>query len=133
MEQLEVAVDLVNDKVQFRGVSRFNPANAAVTFDYKPPIGDGQGYTGLELLLMSLAGCSGTSMVYLLRKMGKTVSGLTVNARGLRRDQPPLTLEKIILEFAVRSSDAADQTIRKAIHLCEESVWLHRARVSITP
>ncbi len=121
-EELEVAASLANEKVLFHGVSKFNPANAAITFDYKPPLGDGKGYTGLELLLMSLAGCSGTSMVYLLRKMGKTVSGLTVNARGTRRDQPPLTFQKILLEFDIRSPDAEDGSVERAIRLCEESV-----------
>ena len=97
-EQLEVAVELTNKKVQFNGISMSNP-DRPITFDYKPPIGDGQGYTGLELLLMSFAGCSGTAVVYLLRKMGKDISGFNVRAKGTKRDQPPLTFQKIFLEF----------------------------------
>lgn len=65
-EQLEVTVNLSNQKAKFTGVSRSNPP---ITFDYDPPPGDGQGYTGLEMLLMSLAACSGTSIVALLRNM----------------------------------------------------------------
>jgi len=72
--QEKVAVRLINQKVKFTGVSNANP-DQPITFDYKPPIGDGEGYNGLELLLMSLSGCSATAIVYLLRKMGKTVSG----------------------------------------------------------
>jgi len=55
-KQLEVTVNLTNQKGQFIGVSRSNPS---ITFDYDPPLGDGQGYTGLEMLLMSLAGDTG--------------------------------------------------------------------------
>jgi len=62
----EVTVRLINQKVRFIGVSNTNP-NQPITFDYKPSIGDGQGYNGLELLLMSLCGCSATAIVYLLR------------------------------------------------------------------
>ena len=120
-EQLEVAVELLNQKVQFKGVSMTNP-DRPITFDYKPPIGDGQGYTGLELLLMSFAGCSGTSIVYLLRKMGKNISGLHVKAKGIRRDQPPLTFQKIFLEFVIHSNDTEDTNVQKAIQLSEESV-----------
>lgn len=120
-EQLEVAVKLINQKVQFNGISTNNP-DQPITFDYKPPIGDGRGYTGLELLLMSFAGCSGTSVVYLLRKMGKSVSGFSVNAKGIRRDQPPLTFQKIFLEFTIHSKDTEDATVQKAIQLSEESV-----------
>jgi len=117
----EVSVTLTNDKVQFTGISRCNPSRP-IAFDYVPPIGDGQGYNGLELLLMSLAGCSGTSIVYLLRKMGKTVSGLKVNAKGLRRTEPPIKFEKIYLEFVLNSNDTQDEDIQMAIRLAEESV-----------
>jgi putative redox protein len=121
-EQLEeVTVHLVNQKVQFTGVSKSNPERP-VSFDYKAPIGDGRGYNGLELLLMSLSGCSGTSVVYLLRKMGKKVSRFTVNAKGIRRDQPPIKFEKIFLGFILTSPDATDADLEKAIRLSEESV-----------
>ena len=119
--QEEVSVQLINQKVKFTGVSSANP-DRPVNFDYKPPIGDGEGYNGLELLLMSLSGCSATAIVYLLRKMGKTISGLEVNAKGIRRDQPPIKFEKIFLEFILNSKDTKDADIQKAIQLAEKSV-----------
>ena len=119
--QDEVAVRLINQKVKFTGVSDANP-DQPITFDYKPPIGDGEGYNGLELLLMSLSGCSATAVVYLLRKFGKTVSGLELNAKGIRREQPPIKFEKIYLEFILNSKDVKDADIQKAIQLAEQSV-----------
>lgn len=122
-EQLSVTVNLVNDKVQFAGVSRTNPE---ITCDYFPPLGDGQGYTGLELLLMSLAACSATSVVFLLRNMKKTVSGFKVNARGIRREVHPTSFEKIYLEFILTSGDVDDADIQRAVQLSEEKfcpVW----------
>jgi putative redox protein len=135
-EQFEqVTVNLMNRKVQFIGVSKSNPERP-ITFDYKAPLGDGQGYNGLELLLMSFAGCSGTAILYLLRKMGKDVSGMKVNAKGLRRDQPPIKFEKIFLEFVLTSANTQDADIQKAIRLAEESVcpvWqMIKNNVSIT-
>jgi putative redox protein len=117
----KVTIRLINQKVQFTGVSNANPEQP-ITFDYKPPIGDGLGYNGLELLLMSFSGCSATAIVYLLRKMGKTVSGLEVNAKGIRREQPPIKFEKIIIEYILNSKDTKDADIQKAIQLAEESV-----------
>jgi putative redox protein len=122
-EQLEVAVNLTNDKVQFKGVSRTNPE---ITCDYFPPLGDAQGYTGLELLLMSFAACSATSIVFLLRNMKKTVSGFKVDARGIRREVHPTSFEKIFLEFILTSGDTVDADIQRAIQLSEEKycpVW----------
>jgi len=123
--QEEVNVRLINQKVQFTGVSNAN-TDRPITFDYKPPLGDGMGYNGLELLLMSLSGCSATAIVFLLRKMRKTVSGLEVNATGIRREKPPIKFEKIFIEFILSSKDTKDTDIQKAIQLAEQSlcpVW----------
>jgi len=118
-EQVEASVSLVNGKVRFTGKAGANPP---VTMDYRPPLGDGQGYTGLELLLLSLATCSGTSVVTLLRKMRKDVSGFQVNAKGLRREKHPTSFEKITLEFTLHSSDAQEANLREALRLSEESI-----------
>ena len=47
---------------------------------------------------------------------------MKVNAKGLRRDQPPIKFEKIFLEFILNSKDTKDVDIQKAIQLAEESV-----------
>jgi putative redox protein len=121
VEELEVSAELINQKVQFKGISKSNP-DRPVQFDYKPPVGDGQGFAGLELLLLSLAGCSGTAVVFLLRKMGRTISGLKVNARGIKREVHPMSFEKIFLEFVIDSEDTTEQNILRAIQLSEESI-----------
>ena len=116
---LEVTVHSTNQKLGYTGGLRDHPP---IPIDYIPPFGDGQGYTPLEMLLMSLAACSGGTIGLLLRKMGRTVSGITVNAKGTRRQQHPTSFEKILLEFTVTSSDANDDDIRLAIRQAEESV-----------
>ncbi len=121
----EVSAVLTNDKVQFTGTSKANPGRA-IEFDYHPPIGDGDGYNGLELVLMSLAGCSGTAMAFILRRMEKNVAGLKVNAKGRRTQEPPVKLDHIHLEFVLTSSDATDEDAAKALQLTEEMycpVW----------
>jgi putative redox protein len=120
-EQVDIAVQLTNQKVQFTGVSTSNP-DRPIQFDSYPPVGDGDGFTGLELLLMSFAGCSATSIAYLLRSMKKDVAGLKVNARGIRREQPPTSFEKIWLEFLVHSDDTTESDMQKAIQLAEDVV-----------
>ena len=117
--QLAATASLVNEKVKFRGVSGSNPE---VILDYTPPIGEGEGYTALELFLISLAACSGTAVALLLRKMRKDVSGLEVNAKGSRREQHPTYFEKIHLEFNLVSADAEAADLEKAIRMSEESI-----------
>ena len=116
---LEVTVHSTDQKLGYTGALRSHPA---VPIDYIPPFGEGQGYTPLELLLMSLAACSGGTIGLLLRKMGKNVSGIKVCAKGTRRDQHPTSFRNIHLEFVVTSDDTKDADMQKALKLAEESV-----------
>ena len=133
-EQLEISLSLINEKVQFSALSKNHPA---ITIDYKAPIGDGQGLMPLELLLMSLASCSGSTILTLLRKMKKSVASFEVRAQGVRRGQHPTAFEKIFLHFALNSSDANDKDMADAIRLSEESycpVWaMLRNNVEVIP
>ncbi len=116
---LSMTVELVNDKVRFSGSTRGLPP---VSADYFPPLGDGQGYTGLELLLLSLAACSGTAILPLLRRMGKTVAGLRVSAAGKRRDRHPTSFERIDIEFLLASPDATLADLQKAVAMAEGTI-----------
>ena len=118
-DQLMVTASLIDDKVKFKGVSRSNPE---IILDYTPPIGNGEGYTSLELVLISLASCSGTAIALLLRKMRKDVSDLKINVTGNRREQHPTYFEKIHLEFDLVSKDVEDLELEKVIKLSEESI-----------
>lgn len=122
--QLEISLSLTNEKVQFVGVSQTN-SNNPVTFDYLPPIGDGKGYRGLDLLILSFGGCVSTAIVCILRKMGKSISGYKMNLKGVKREQP-LSLEKICFEIVLESQDLEDSDVQKAITVAEQisPVWL---------
>ncbi len=121
--QLEVTVQSTNQKLGYTAALR---SLTPVTIDYLPPNGDGQGYLPLELLLMSLASCSGGVLGLTLRRMGKTVAGISVSAKGTRRDSHPTSFRTIALEFTVVSGDATEADVGKALKLAEESfcpVW----------
>ena len=122
-ESLEVSLELVNQKVRFTGKAR---NNEAIHMDYFPPYGDGEGYTGLELLLMSLAVCSATSITGLLRVMKKEVSAFSVHASGEQKEDHPKGFSKIHLSYSLKSPDASETDLHKAIQVSEEKlcpVW----------
>jgi putative redox protein len=131
---VSVTVDLVNDKVRFSGSARDLPV---VSADYFPPLGEGQGYTGLELLLLSLAACSATAIVPMLRRMSKTVTAFRVHASGRRRTQHPTGFETIAIEFVLTSPDAALADLQKVARMAEETicpVWaMLKGNVEIVP
>lgn len=117
MEPITVNIALADAQVKFLGTTPTQPT-LTVAMDYVPPLGSGQGHTGLELLAMSCAGCVSTAVVALLRRMGKTVQSYRMQATGYRREEP-LSLEKLDLAFTVVSPDADADTLAEAIRRAE--------------
>jgi uncharacterized OsmC-like protein len=124
MENLNVDITLVDRKVQFSALSASNPERPII-FDYSQPVGEGQGFAGLEVLLMSFAGCVSTAIVFLLKKSGKHVSSYRAHAVGIRRESP-LSLKKINFEVIMESEDAAAEDIESAVSRAADlsPVWL---------
>ena len=123
MNNIEASATLINQKLRFEGKAA---VHLPIIIDYIPPLGDGDGYMPLQLLLISLASCSGSTVVTLLRKMSKGISGLKVTASGERRDEHPLGFKTIHLDFNVQSGDIIETDIQKAIQLSEQTfcpVW----------
>ncbi|KUO63569.1 hypothetical protein APF79_11660 [bacterium BRH_c32] len=123
MTQIMASLKLIDNKVMFEGRSR---DNNHVTLDYFPPIGEGKGYTGLELLMISLAGCSATSIVSMLRKMKKDITDFKVEVTGDRKECHPTVLTRIMLKFTLISTDTNKDELERVISLSEETycpVW----------
>jgi Predicted redox protein, regulator of disulfide bond formation len=123
MANLTVEIKRTNQKVHFEGVSEANPS-IGIPFDFAPPLGDGNGFAGLELLLMSFAGCVSTTIVFLLGRSGKHISSYTATAEGIRRERP-LSLSEIHFHIQIESEDIADTEMEDAIKQAEaiSPVW----------
>ena len=96
-----------------------------ITFDYTPPLGDGNGFLGLETLVMSFAGCVSTAVAALLRRTGKSFGDYVMTAVGYRRENP-LSLEKIVFDVSVNSDELTDEEMKSILAYAEEisPVWL---------
>lgn len=79
---LKSAIRLVNNKLQFEGLVE---GNDPISIDYYPPLGDNLGYNSLELFLMSLTSCMGTTLLTILRKLKKEITFFEILAEGERR------------------------------------------------
>jgi putative redox protein len=99
----------------------------ALTFDYPlRPEDAGAGATPLQMLLASLAACSGSTLGLVLTRMKQPLEGLEVNARGLRRDEHPTVITEIALEFVVRGSGVDPEAVGRALTVAEDQlcpVW----------
>jgi putative redox protein len=118
-------------EVGFKGGMRFDGksgrAGKPVAIDFTPEGEAIDGYSPLELLLTSLAGCSSQVVVGLLKRMGQEVQGLTVRARGVKKEVHPTVLTSVELEFEFRGGRVDGTSVEKAFALSEERfcpVWV---------
>ena len=109
--------------MRFEGLSR---SGKRVELDFAPPGGSADGYTPLELLLASLAACSGQVVAGLLKRMGQEIGAFRVLARGARRAIHPTVLTEAGLVFEFRGGKVDAAAAERAVALSEERycpVW----------
>ncbi|MEA5060374.1 hypothetical protein SDC9_91854 [bioreactor metagenome] len=123
MANLVVEIKRTNQKVHFEGVSDANP-RISIPFDFAPPLGDGNGFGGLELLLMSFAGCVSTTILFLLGRSGKSIQSYTATAEGIRQEHP-LCLREIRFHIRLNSEDVTGADMEKTMKQAEtiSPVW----------
>ncbi len=120
MEKLNVRLHTVDDKVMFEAAAR---ADSPIVIDYFPPIGTGQGYTSLELLMASFGSCLGTALLTLLRhRMRKTVRSLSVEVEGAQREDHPKKLERMNVALNIEADDLTEDEVRAMLKVSEEQV-----------
>jgi len=111
------------DKLHFWGKGEYGQT---VSVDYSPPLGDGKGYGGLDLLLMGLVACGAQTAMSLFIKMKQDVTKFTVSATGKRTTEHPTVFTDIKMDFVVEGNGLSAELIEKAIRLSEEKycpVW----------
>lgn len=121
--ELFTNLNLVNDRLHFEGQV---DGQAPVQIDYTPPFGDNLGYTSLELLMLSLSSCLGSAVLVFLRRMGKNITRLSIQAHGIRREEHPTGLEQIRLSIELVSGNTSLEEVQKVVAMAEEKycpVW----------
>ena len=115
MGMTKVKVKRANDRVYFRA---FNSAGNVIKIDGSPTIGgEGLGARPMELLLMSLAGCSSIDIVTMLGKMRQELDSLDIEVEGFREEGAvPSVFTKIHVHF-ILSGKLKEKKVSKAIDL----------------
>ena len=120
-------VTLVNDKLKF---SCTVPERPTVTVDYARPLGDGEGIMSLELFLLSLSTCFGSTLKYLITgRMQKEVRALSIGVKGTRREEHPTSFETVRLEVHLDapgvSTEALTELTATARKICPAAAMLN--------
>lgn len=107
-----------NEAVHFEAT---NGEGAVVSVDGSPSVGgEGLGLRPMELVLASLASCSGIDVVTLLKKMRQPLEDIRVDVEGTRaEDETPAVFRHIHLRFHLQG-DLDPEKARKAVGMSVE-------------
>ncbi len=108
---------VLREGTHFEAATRSAPDHA-VHLDSDAEFG-GQdcGSRPLDLMLVSLAGCSGMDVISILRKKQQQVSGLEVLVRAERSADYPKVFTHIWLTFVVSGQAVQPEAVRRSIEL----------------
>ena len=82
--------------------------------------GQNKGARPLELLAMSLIGCTAMDVISILRKMRQDVTGFAVNFEAERAEAHPKVFSKIDVEYLIEGNDIDIKMVERAISLSAE-------------
>ena len=124
MEHIKVDLKRTSGNVHFDLISADHPT-LSIPFDYTPPLGSGDGLSGLEALVMTFSGCVSTAIIGLILRLGKHVGSFTVHAEGERAEQP-LSLSKILFSVEIESTNVTAEDMEWVLKQAEaiSPVWL---------
>ena len=109
---MKIITKFVDDK-EFMSV---NEAGNVLAIDMYPPE-EKKNFSPTEMLLSALSSCSSVDLVQMLKKRKKTITALTVEAEGVRREENPMAFTRIKLTFIVYSPDVEQAEFEKMGHL----------------
>jgi len=101
-----------------------------ILLDAKPKVGgEDRGPRPMEVLLVSLAGCTGMDVASILAKKRVNLQSMTVKINAEQAPQHPKYFTKIDVEFNFEGSGIKEEDVKRAIELskdkyCSVSVML---------
>ena len=111
--------------LEWKGGLKFISTDAyGHTLTVNAPEEDGDEYEGSkpgEMMLTSLAGCSGIDVVGILRKQRQDVSAIDIKVTGTQDPNPPWTWTKVHLQYILRGRGLDRKRVEHAIDLSENS------------
>jgi putative redox protein len=119
-KQLQVSLVSVNDAVRFQASA---PEKESIVVDYFSPPEDKEGYTSLELLLISAASCLATVVkLTAASRLKKSITAMEVKAVGIRRDEFPTDFTKISIDIRCISDDLDQAALEDLIRTGKKSL-----------
>ncbi len=82
--------------------------------------GNNQGPRPMELLLLSLGGCTGMDVISFLRKKRVAVDELKIAIEAERRKEHPQVFTKVTLDYQIKGKNLKESDVKWAVELSQE-------------
>ncbi len=97
-------------------------SNHWVTMDGPETVGgNNAGARPKELVLMALAGCTGSDVVSILKKKRANVTDFEINITAQQTEEHPKVFKQIDLEYVIYGKDIKTKDVERAIELSTEN------------
>lgn len=92
--------------------------------------GADDGFRPIELMLVSLAGCTGMDVISILLKKRQQVTGFAVNVQADRATEHPRVFKAINVEYHFQGHNLDPAAVARAVELSETKYCAARAMLS---
>lgn len=103
--------------IKFEGTSFFG--HKIIIDGPKSAGGEESGFKPTELLLYSVAGCTGIDVVRILEKQRQKLSSLEIEIKAHQRDEYPKPFHTVEVKYIAKGTDLDEKKLAKAIELSE--------------
>ncbi len=94
------------------------PSGFTVNLGADPKVGGANdGFRPMELMALSLAGCTAMDVISILRKKRQDVTDFKVQVHAERADQHPKVFTGAVIEYLVSGRSVDEKAVRRAIEL----------------
>jgi putative redox protein len=89
-----------------------------IQLDAKEEVGgEGKGFIPMELMALSMAGCTAMDVISILRKKRQDVTDFEVRVSAPRADEHPRVFTRAMIEYLVTGHDVDEKAVVRAIEL----------------
>jgi putative redox protein len=105
----------LKEGMSFEGVA---DSGFTINLGASPAVGgDDDGFRPMELMLISLAGCTAMDVISILRKKRQHITGLQVTADAKKAREHPKVFTHITLKYIVRGVNVEAAAVERSIEL----------------
>ncbi len=115
----------MNAKVDWKGRMSFTgsaDSGFEIPLGASPKVGgDNDGFRPMELMAISLAGCTAMDVISILKKKRQEISDFQVTVETERADQHPKVFTSAVIEYHVAGKDIAENAVSRAMELSADA------------